>query len=60
MFNLGSNLGQSSDQEYYFIYRFILIYLFISHLWNQRKIQVNFFSRLNFTYVKANSQKLVI
>jgi len=60
MFNIGSNLGQNSDPEYYFIYPLNFIHLFISHLWIQLKIQVNFFSRLDFSYIKANSQKLVI
>lgn len=34
--------------------------IFISHLWIQLKIQLNFFSQLDFSYIKANSQKLVI
>lgn len=58
-FNIGSNLGQNSDQEY-FIYPLIFTHLFISHLWIQQKIQVNFFSKLDFSNIKANSQKLVI
>lgn len=59
MFNIGSNLGQNSDQEY-FIYPLNFTHLFISHLWIQQKIQMNFFSKLDFSNIKANSQKLVI
>lgn len=58
-FNISSNLGQNSDQEY-FIYPLNFTHLFISHLWIQQKIQVNFFSKLDFSNIKANSQKLVI
>lgn len=60
MFNIGSNLEENSAQEYYFIYLLNSTRLLISHLWIQLKIQENFFSRLDFSYIKANSQKLVI
>lgn len=59
-YNIGSNLGQNSDQQYYFIYPLNFTHLFISNLWIQLKIQVNFFSRLDLSYIKAKSQKLVI
>lgn len=57
MFNM---LGEDSVQDYYFVCPPSLIHLFISHLWIQDKIQLNLFSRLDFSYIKANSQKLII
>lgn len=59
MFNIGTMLGENFDQDY-FVCLPNFIHLFISHLWIQKKIQVNLFSRLDFSYIKVNSQKLVI
>lgn len=58
--NIDTILGVNSNKYCYFNYPLHFIHLFVSYLWIQLKTQANLLSRLDFSYIKANSQKLII